>query len=227
MNHNKKTGFTLVELMLAMSFLSVLLLGIAMSVIQISNIYTHGLTLKEVNQTGRQISNELKHGISQSAPFAAPGTKYISQPWGGRLCVGQFSYIWNYGSVLNDSTADGSNSNIYSDSVSKIRFVKVLDNSGEYCKTPSKPIVSVGASELLASGDRDLAIHSFSLTASSLDARSGQGIYAISYVIGTNDQAALNPTATSCRAPSELTSDINYCSINQFDIVVRATNALE
>lgn len=94
MNHNKR-GFTLIELMLAMTFVSALLLAIAMTVIQISNVYTRGLTLKEVNQAGRTISTELKRGISQSAPFAVPGPKYVVQPWGGRLCVGQYSYIWN------------------------------------------------------------------------------------------------------------------------------------
>lgn len=222
-----RKGFTLIELMLAMSFLSVLLLAIAMTVIQVSNIYTRGLTLKEVNQAGRAVSADLKSGISSSAPFAIPGPKYVQQAWGGRLCVGQYSYIWNYGATLSNPSADGTNSNVYSNSTNKIRFVKVPDNSGVYCSSSGKAIDSNGAVELLASGDRDLAIHSFSIVNDSTDARSSQGLYSISYVLGTNDQAALMPGATSCRPPSDLASDLNYCSINQFDIVVRAMNALQ
>ena len=227
MNHNKQ-GFTLIELMLAMTFVSALLLAIAMTVIQISNVYTRGLTLKEVNQAGRTISTELKRGVSQSAPFAVPGPKYVARSWGGRLCVGQYSYVWNYGATLSDATANGSNSNIYSNSTSKIRFVKVPDSSGSYCSAPgTKAVDSTGAIELLASGDRNLALHSFTIANSSTDAKSSQSLYSISYVIGTNDQAALMPGQTSCRAPSDIASDLNYCSINQFDIVVRAVNALQ
>jgi len=226
MNHSKQ-GFTLIELMLAMTFVSALLLAIAMTVIQISNVYTRGLTIKEVNQAGRTISTDLKRGISQSAPFAVPGPKYVDRSWGGRLCVGQYSYVWNYGVTLSDPKANGSNSNIYGNSTSKIRFVKVPDSAGSYCSTPTKSIDSTGAVELLASGDRDLAMHSFVISNSSTDAKSNQSLYSISYVIGTNDQAALMPGQTSCRVPSDLASDLNYCSINQFDIVVRAVNALQ
>lgn len=227
MNRNKQ-GFTLIELMLAMTFVSALLLAIAMTVIQISNIYTRGLTLKEVNQAGRTISTELKRGISQSAPFAIPGPKYVARSWGGRLCVGQYTYVWNYGSTLSDPGANGSNSNIYNNSASKIRFVKVSDSSGSYCSAPgTKSINSIGAIELLASGDRDLAIHSFTIANNSTDSKSNQSLYRVSYAIGTNDQVALMPGQTSCRAPTDLASDLNYCSINQFNIVVRAVNALQ
>ncbi len=228
MSHNYRTrGFTLIELMLAMTFLSVLLLAIAMTVIQVSNIYTRGLTLKEVNQAGRAVSAELKSGIAGSAPFTIPGPKYIQQAWGGRLCVGQYSYIWNYGATLNNPSADGTNSNVYSNSSNKIRFIKVPDNSGIYCSTAGKAIDSNGAVELLASGDRDLAIHSFSIVNDSTDAQSSQALYSISFVVGTNDQQALTTAQTSCRPPSDATSDLNYCSINRFDIVVRAMNALQ
>ena len=225
-NHRRQ-GFTLIELMLAMTFLSVLLLAIAMTVIQVSNIYTRGLTLKEVNQAGRAISAELKSGISGSAPFAIPGAKYVQQTWGGRLCVGQYSYIWNYGATLNNPSADGTNSNVYSNSTNKIRFVKVPDSSGMYCSISAKAIDSNGAVEMLASGDRDLAIHSFSIVNDSTDARSSQGLYSISYVLGTNNQTALMPGTTSCRPPTDSASDLNYCSINRFDIVARAMNALQ
>lgn len=232
MNRNKQ-GFTLIELMLAMTFVSALLLAIAMTVIQISNIYTRGLTLKEVNQAGRTISTELKRGISQSAPFTVLGpgpTKYVVRPWGGRLCVGQYTYVWNYGSTLSKRNPPANGSNIYRNSASKIRFIKVPDSSGSYCSTPTKPIESTGAIELLASGDRDLALHRFTISNNPpTDAKSSQSLYSISYVIGTNDQTALMSGSgqTSCRAPSDAASDLNYCSINQFDIVVRALNALQ
>jgi len=68
--HNKKTrgGFTLVELLFAMAFLSVLLLVIAYLVIYIITIYQKGLTLRAVSSTGRQLIDDVNRSII-SAPF--------------------------------------------------------------------------------------------------------------------------------------------------------------
>ena len=52
---NRSAGFTIVELMLAMAFLAVLLVVITMTVIQISNVYNKGLTLRAVDQAGRTL----------------------------------------------------------------------------------------------------------------------------------------------------------------------------
>jgi type II secretory pathway component PulJ len=52
-------GFTLIELMLSMSFVSILLISIAMLSIQLSNQYSRGLTLKEVTQAGTEASNDI------------------------------------------------------------------------------------------------------------------------------------------------------------------------
>jgi len=234
MNHDNK-GFTLIELMLAMTFISVLLMAIAMTVIQISNIYNRGLTLKEVNQAGRSLATELQRSIAISPSFsidtAAVGTKYINSDFGGRLCVGQYSYIWNYGKTLSDSTANGLNSNIYNPNLStnKIRFIKVPDSTASYCSTKDSVINPAGAVELLNVGDRDLAVHSFTISTeiSASDSKTRQSLYYLSFVIGTNDQAALEPSATTCRPPSDIASDLNYCSVNQFDIVARAGNAVQ
>ena len=230
MNHNKQ-GFTLIELMLAMTFVSALLLAIAMTVIQISNIYTKGLTLKEVNQAGRTISTELKRGISQSAPFLV-SSKYINQKsggvsYGGRLCVGQYSYIWNYGSALVNSGTDKNNSNVYAGGSTKMSFVKAPDSSGSYCSSSSKAIDKLDAIELLASGDSKLALHGFTIANNSTDPKSDEGLYSITFTIGTNDQKALDATQTTCNAPNVAGSDINYCFVNKFNIVARAINGLQ
>ncbi|MEP7205016.1 MAG: type II secretion system protein [Candidatus Saccharibacteria bacterium] len=234
MNQNNK-GFTLIELMLAMSFIAVLLLMIAMTVIQISNMYNRGLTLKEVNQAGRSLSSELTHSIAASAPFLVSGTetRYINpvNGPGGRLCLGQYSYIWNYGKSLAGGTP--LSNKFSSGSTANIRFVRVPDSTGYYCTSvtpaPLPDVNPVGAVELLDVGDLDLAIHSFAITtaASASDARTHQSLYFVSFVIGTNEQVALNSNQSTCLPPSNLASDLNYCSVNQFDIVARAGNEVQ
>ncbi|MBC7868847.1 prepilin-type N-terminal cleavage/methylation domain-containing protein [Candidatus Saccharibacteria bacterium] len=232
MNHDHK-GFTLIELMLAMSFISVLLLAIAMTVIQISNIYNRGLTLKEVNQAGRSLASELQRSVAASPSFSIDttqvGTKYIQSDFGGRLCLGQYSYIWNYGKTLAGNPAIGF-SNVYtSGSTEKIRFVKVPDSTGNYCSASNLAIDPLGAVELLDIGDRDLAVHSFAISTqiTASNSKTLQSLYYMSFVIGTNDQAALEPTATTCKPPNAIASDLNYCSVNQFDIVAHAGNAVQ
>lgn len=56
MTQVKSRGFTIIELMLSMTFLAMLMLVIALTTIQISNIYNKGVTLREVNQAGRSVS---------------------------------------------------------------------------------------------------------------------------------------------------------------------------
>ncbi|MEO7904731.1 MAG: hypothetical protein ABIR91_02990, partial [Candidatus Saccharimonadales bacterium] len=99
MNHSTNKGFTIIELMLAMSFVAFLMLAIAMTTIQISNIYTRGITLREVNQAGRVVIDDLQRTVGSSARFDV-ATKYNTQANGGRLCLGSFTYVWNNGSAI-------------------------------------------------------------------------------------------------------------------------------
>lgn len=229
MNHDKKYGFTLIELMLAMTFIAVLLIAIAVTTIQISAIYNKGITLREVNQAGRSISDELQRSISSAVPFDvtprlddSPTTatsKYVKRDGGGRLCLGRYTYAWNYGRAI---TAN-SEYNKYNNG-DAVRFAKVTDPSGSLCATPTLSINRADATEMLTSGDRDLVVHDMTVNGGASDATTGQAIYAISIVVGTNDSEQLTTNDKSCQPPAAGAGKENYCSVNQFDIVARAGN---
>lgn len=234
MNQDNKKGFTLIELMLAMTFISVLLVAIAMTTIQISTIYTKGITLREVDQAGRSVSDELQRSIASSAPFDVtkplgdPLAKYINVAnQGGRLCLGQYSYVWNYGKAFAQG---GTVLNTYSDGT-PVNFAKIADPSGALCVAGASSVLPSpskdDASDLLTSGDRDLVLHSFSITETTSDAATSQALYAISMTIGTNDREQLTVDDASCKPPSENIGDESYCSVNQFDIIARAGNQAE
>lgn len=218
---NKK-GFTLVELMLAMGFVSALLLAIAMTVIQIGNIYTRGVTLKTINQAGGDISSELQRGMVSVGPFNVNpgGPSYITQAWGGRLCTGQYSYIWNYGKDFSNS-----NRNKYSSGNSDIKFVKIYDSSLYYC-TPSPvayPNVDPdGAIELLSTSSDStiIAVHDFKIQSFATDSNTGQQLYSIEFLLGTNDANVFDSSTNEC-----IISQLSYCAVNRFNIVVRAGGA--
>jgi prepilin-type N-terminal cleavage/methylation domain-containing protein len=234
MNHVKQKGFTLIELMLAMTFIAILLIAIAMTTIQISNIYNKGITLREVNQGGRTLSDEFQRGVANSVPFdvtpkvddspATATSKYVVRDGGGRLCLGSYSYAWNYGKALAGGAGAPAVYNKYNDG-GNVRFAKVRDPGGGLCSAPTSLIVRNDATDLLTVGDRDLVVHKLTVTKTVEDSGAGQSLYAISFVLGTNDRAQLTTNDASCRPPAENVGDEDYCSVNQFDIIARAGNA--
>lgn len=233
MNHDNK-GFTLIELMLSMTFIAVLLVAIALTTIQISNIYNKGITLREVNQAGRSVSDELQRSIASSVPFdVTPKTddspttvasRYVVRGGGGRLCLGSYTYVWNYGSALIGGAGAPALFNKYSDSNEQIRLVKVNDANGSLCDDPTLAIDRTKASDLLSSGDRNLVLHSFSIQKTSEDPNTSQAIYAITMRVGTNDRTQLTADDASCKPPAENTGNEDYCSVNEFDLIARAGN---
>jgi type II secretory pathway pseudopilin PulG len=242
MNRVDRTkGFTLIELMLAMSFLAALLLAIALTIIQISTIYNHGLTLKDVNDAGATISADLQSSVSQSAPFSVTsgaGSHFITETTsgvttGGRLCLGEYSYIWNFGIALSNNSPS---LNVYSDSTAPIYFVRVLDPGANYCLNASlakyAKIASSGATDLLTQGDHGLVAQTFIIDSSStgVDLQTGEQLYSIEFSIGTNEQTAFEKDANgnlTCRPAGDVKSDTAYCAITTFDIVVKAGSAVQ
>lgn len=236
MSHAKQKGFTLIELMLAMTFIAVLLIAIAMTTIQISHIYNKGITLREVNQAGRSVTDDLQRSVGSSSPFDVTPKKDFTTPatltshfvdfkGGGRLCVGSNAYAWNYGKALVGGSGAPDKVNFYTDGA-PVRFVKVR-NASDLCNNPDAKINRADAAEMLTSSDRDLVIHSFTIQQTKTEPSTEQAIYAITMLIGTNDREQLTSNDASCKAPAEGVGDEQYCSVNQFDIIARAGNRSE
>lgn len=247
MNHDNR-GFTLIELMLAMAFLATLLLAIAVTVLQLGSTYNHGLTLRDMQQTSRTITSDLSYDVSNASAFSlnANGGHYITQPWGGALCLGQYSYVWNFGQAVtnyNNTHQTGAVNLLVDSSGNKsiLNLVKVNDAGGSLCtSTAPKVVNNSNAVELIQGTDHSLALHEFCITTqpSASYSLTGQELYNISYAIGTNDPTALTTTASpqcagvntsdnllSCLPPSALNSNFDYCADQQFSLVARAQNA--
>ena len=62
----KKKAFTIIEFMLAMTFLAVMLMGITTITMRILEIYRKGLTMREINANGRDILNDLTRTVGGS-----------------------------------------------------------------------------------------------------------------------------------------------------------------
>ena len=93
------SGFTLVELSFSMIFIALLMISMTMTIIQIINTYNRGLLMKEVNQVGRTVTDQMQRTISSSTPSSTVNIVKFTNPsnssevTGGRLCLGNYSYI--------------------------------------------------------------------------------------------------------------------------------------
>lgn len=121
-----KKGFTILETALAMAFISFLMLAVGFAVVQISNIYEKGITIKVVNNNGRELVDEFSRTIMASkysrneddhdAHFEYTYTQTLGNvsnvgarnkdenaevPLHGAFCIGNYSYLWNTGYALN------------------------------------------------------------------------------------------------------------------------------
>lgn len=207
-----------------------------MTVIQIVNIYSKGVTLKEVNQLGMSLSQDMQSSINAASPLSvgesgadfrqilAPDSTEVA---GARLCTGTVSYIWNYGRFTDRPV------NVYESGDDLIRLVKVDDKGKLYCSDPEKKVIRDNATEVFKDGERDIVLHSFTIAEVAEDPALQQALYRITLEVGTNDQDALrtDPTAgvidsidTSCKPPSEEGSFQDYCSVNKFEFTARVGN---
>lgn len=227
-----QSGFTLIELMLAMGFISVLLLAIALTVIQVSTIYTRGLVVKEVNQVSRDIASDVRKSL-MSANALRLSDDYVTNSAGGRVCFGNFSYVWNTAKAIEQNTDPNLTRTSTSVSAPVVRFVKIPDSSKVYCAkltsgalaNPDLRGVDVTlAQELIEPGDHSLGINKFVITTypSATDTATRETMYTLTYSIGAGKTDAMNAGKTACIDQGAIGADFTYCSVQEFTLVLRA-----
>ncbi len=219
--HHKQNGFTIVELMIAISVLSVILLMVSVGIIQISKNYYKNIIYASTQQTARAIMED----VSQSVEFGSftglgAGSIDKSGTYGSgyvvkSLCIGpvRYSYVIPYqqSATAPTSTATGVS-----------QHVLWKDTNATSC-TPldtgsSTPDPSPGAtgSELL--GDK-MRLTKFSITQAP-----GDNLYTISVTImyGDNDlidETNANPAKWVCKSTANLFSAA-FCAKSELTTVV-------
>lgn len=241
----QQQGFTIIELMLSMTFVAILLLGIAMTIIQVGNIYNKGMALRQINQSARDISDDLRKSVSGSSVTALAQDYIEAAPAGpdpgpgGRLCLGSFSYVWNFAkSHQGEENAAVPDPNIirYTSAAKrnvKINLLKIPDGGKMYCQKNSTgkfTYQSVQAAdetrskELLAGGDHTIGLQKFAVALVASDAVTTQKMYTLDFILGTGSVTAMNADQSACLPPNDLASDIAYCNVREFNLVLRAGN---
>lgn len=225
--HNKTKGFTIIELMLAMSFVSILLISVAMLTIQVSHLYTRGLTMKEVNQSGTEIADDIRRSVAASYVEGVE-LKTVATKKQKILCTGIYTYLANGAEQIERNTATDL---IKYPNDTVVRLAKIVDPGGTLCKAvppatnpvlPAKIPSTFESTELLSGGDRSLVVHDLKVTPSSLN-DTEKGLFTIQLTLRTGATAELTNDGR-CRAPLDNQSGGEYCAIDTFTIVARAGN---
>lgn len=132
----KERGFTLIELMLALAFISFILVFAITTIIQVMRTYNKGLAVKDINQTARASLEDMSRYIRTTTPSKI---KAVSQGGGnaGRTCLGGVSYVWN---------EQNQNINRYTDN-SRVIFARVNDLGGALCDNSSGSYPNINKAE--------------------------------------------------------------------------------
>ena len=147
-----QSGFTLVELSLAMTFLAFIMLFVIVVIMQMINIYNKSISLSQINQAGRQLMSDLNGG----ARFASPSSKSVWPTTGvpNRMCIGGVSYVWN---LADQTTHKPTMANQFGDGKS-LSLIRVKDDNGSLCggatlpaSTDGKVAIIVGSNVLVQS----------------------------------------------------------------------------
>lgn len=118
------TGFTIIELMLALSFVGFILIFTVFATIQVMRSYSKGIAVKEINQSARSMVEDISR-VARSSN----GTSIIFLPDQNRLCFGGVSYVWN---------TQGAANNKYDNNTS-VTMARVGDSSGAMCNISGTP----------------------------------------------------------------------------------------
>lgn len=167
------SGFTLVELMLALAFVGFVMIFAITTIIQVMSTYNKGLAVKEINQTARAVTEDMTRIIHSLNPYGIVVSP-LTDPSGskGRMCMNGVSYVWNF---TNSST------NTYTDN-SRVTFARVDDPGSSLCVAVAGVYPQVDrtkATELIT--DR-VWVHQLTVTPSS-----GGAFYDIFIQLSTSD----------------------------------------
>ena len=229
MIRDAKQGFTLIELMLAMTFISILLLSITMVGIQAGRMYSRGVVLRDVNQAGRDISDMFRRDFLQAngGKINITGLRVPNnENWTtGRLCLGAHSYVWNNPKYLDDPSLLGAN-RLFKVDGNPINLVRVVDADGGLCKRDGsgrypETVDMAKSSNLLrpiSSGDGSIGIHNVTPEKITSD-NSREALYKLTFTLGTSKMSEIRNS--SCKAPDETDSNFEFCAINKFEMIVR------
>lgn len=224
----------MIEMLLSMTFVAFLMITIALTTISMTKTYQRGIILTQVNSAGREIISDLQRTIAQ-APIQH--NQQDATHVANAICFGNYSYVWNTGAKLAvNSPSLVKYTGVQGTASPYVRLAKVNDPSKSLCDS-GNPVTQVPrdqSTELLPSDSSSGTSYGGIAIQGQVDAKqliavqdSTQALYRVTFILGTNDQSALDKAnankfaaAPSCKPPTD--TDLSYCAVNKFQFLIRA-----
>lgn len=229
MKDSRTRGFTLVELMFVLVFMSVLLLSILYLTLHTGKLYAKGETNRMMNQVSRELAATIRRDFQRINPSSVSFQQSGSgNSVAGRLCLGYVSYVWNTADLLNDEsmpkiTAPADNPAVFRRVVDPSALMCARDAGGNYPMS-----ISQESAELLNTDVRSIAVYDIAFQeVSPTDSSRKDALYRIKITLGTNEPETTQRSGAGggefvqCKPPTDNSSDFNYCAVNDIDMIVR------
>lgn len=245
MSQRHARGFTVVELMFSMTFISIMLITIANVTIFVNRLFTRGITYQAVNETGREVSGQLRRDIAgqtiartgEAIKVTLNGTIDGGKSNGReRLCLGNYSYVWNTPQAL--VSPHQHDKEVFRGKV--VHLLRVRDPDGVLCRTDNKghlpelsSVAGSDAEDLLGGQGNNrvtssstamqsrLAVYSVRVTKGPEDELSRQQLYDIELHVGTYDEGL---PGGQCSETDRISNE--YCNSSVFRFTVRSINGV-
>lgn len=170
-SHSKQAGFTLIELMIAISVLSLVLLLTTMGIVRIGEAYYKGITQANTQQAARTLIDSVSQNIQftnfsglQQSTATLPSSKYGGSFEVRAVCIGlqRYSYVIDYQlSGLTDATSGNPPTSkhvlwkdVTPDFSCQPLDVGEVDNSGAPIGIPTVSVQGANGAELIGENMR-------------------------------------------------------------------------
>lgn len=228
-------GFTLIELVLVVAFLGSLMLLISASIIQSINIYNKGTAIKQINQAGRTLIEDINRLSSSGADIELMDNGRAGCLYIGFAGTGGRAYLWNSVEAGSGSTAAAIGADrwkIGGNEISLVQSVNEADTS-DYCYLPDSASSTLSSSDMTPVLTRQVRILSVDIT----EPTGGDtGLKKIAFWIGTSDNSASGSDEVPGMRPTtamEGTSRVwrcqggsigSFCAVSKFETIIYTPN---
>ena len=169
--HKSKSGFTIVELMIATAAFSILLMAVLSAFVYLGRLYYKGVSEANTQEVARTVLER----ASQAVQFSGAPVRQIPSGfgWDGALCVGNRKYSYRLGTQLvNDTPGSGQSNQVLVESeddacqsstlmdprpgASSVELLDELMRLNQFSITPSGGLVDIDIS-IVFGGDASIA----------------------------------------------------------------------
>ncbi len=197
----RQTGFTLIELMIATTVFSMIMILCSIGLLQIGRYYYKGLTSAKTQEVARTVMDD----IAQAIQFGGQTPSTITGSPNKILCVGSRRYSFLEGVQLKDPPSGSARRNV----------LVVDDFSG--CSTVAQDLNDNGV--ILTATSKELLAPNMRLA--NLDVTetpAGSGLYEVTVRIVSGDDEVLTATLDSCKNERDGTL---FCAVSELKTTVK------